>query len=94
MIRAADIKNAYRYNDFYQAYNSKSKIAIFSNEREFKQSEKEIKDEILILIHMIQEDLEVQIHVKEVFGCIQPYTAVYSHIQPYILCLDHFISCL
>ena len=50
MRRAADIKNAYRYNDFYQAYNSKSKIAIFSNEKEFKQSEKEIKDEILILI--------------------------------------------
>jgi hypothetical protein len=62
---------AYRYNDLYQAYNSKSKIAIFANEKEFKQSEKEIKDEILILIHMIQEDLEVQIHVKEVFDRIK-----------------------
>ena len=30
-----------------------------------------IKDEILILIHMIQEDLEVQIHVKEVFDRIK-----------------------
>ena len=30
-----------------------------------------IKDEILILIHMIQEDLEVQIHVKEVFDIIK-----------------------
>ena len=69
MRRAADIKNAYRYNDFYQAYNSR--IAIFANEKEFKQSEKEIKDEILILIHMIQEDLEVQIHVKEVFDRIK-----------------------
>ena len=71
MRRAADIKNAYRYNDFCQAYSSKSKIAIFANEKEFKQSNKEIIDEILIMIHMIQDDLEVQIHVKEVFDGIK-----------------------
>ena len=36
MRRAADIKNACRYNDFYQAYNSNSKIAIFSNSQKRK----------------------------------------------------------
>ena len=41
------------------------------NEKEFKQSNKEIIDEILIMIHMIQDDLEVQIHVKEVFDGIK-----------------------
>ena len=44
---------------------------IFANEKEFKQSDKEIIDEVLIMIHMIQEDLEVQIHVKEVFDGIK-----------------------
>lgn len=44
---------------------------ILVNEKEFKQSDKEIIDEVLIMIHMIQEDLEVQIHVKEVFDGIK-----------------------
>ena len=65
--READIRNAYRFNDFCQAYNPKSKLAIFENDREYSKTEKEIKEEILIMIHLIEDDLEVQIAVREMF---------------------------
>ena len=67
MRREADIRNAYRFNDFCQAYNPKSKLAIFESDREYSKTGKDIKKEILIMIHLIEDDLEVQIAVREMF---------------------------
>ena len=67
MRREADILNAYRFSDFIQAYNPRSKIAILANDRTYIASEKEIKDEILILIHLLEEYLETQSVIRDLF---------------------------
>ena len=65
--RAADVKNAYRYNDFCAAYNSKSKLSIFADGKSVEKSAKEIADEIKIMIHMIEDDLDLQIELRDLF---------------------------
>ena len=65
--READVLNAYRYNDFLQAYNPRSRIAILADDKECQVSEKEVKDEIMILIHILSEDLETQSVMREIF---------------------------
>ena len=42
------------------AYKANSKIAIFANDKENVLTEKEIKDEIMILIHLLNDDVETQ----------------------------------
>ena len=63
--RAADVKNAYRYNDFCAAYNPKSKLSIFADGKSVEKSVKEIADEIKIMIHMIEDDLDLQIELRD-----------------------------
>ena len=64
--READVLNAFRFSDFTMAYNSKSKLNILSGGASKKRSEKEIKDEILILIHMI-DDPDSEIVMRDAF---------------------------
>ena len=64
--RDADVLNAFRLSDFTMAYNSKSKLNILSGGASKKRSEKEIKDEILILIHMI-DDPDSEIVMRDAF---------------------------
>ena len=65
--RKADVLNALRYNDFLAAYKANSKIAIFANDKENIVTEKEIKDEIMILIHLLNDDVETQCIAREAF---------------------------
>jgi hypothetical protein len=69
--READVLNAYRYNDFLQAYNPRSKIAILADDKEHLVTEKEVKDEIMILIHILSDDLETQSVVQELFDNVR-----------------------
>jgi hypothetical protein len=70
-MREADVLNAYRYNDFLQAYNPRSKIAILADDKEHLVTEKEVKDEIMILIHILSDDLETQSVVQELFDNVR-----------------------
>ena len=65
--RDADVLNDYRYNDFLQAYNPRSRIAILADDKEYQVSEKEVKDVIMILIHILSDDLETQSIMQELF---------------------------
>ena len=49
------------------AYKNNSKIAIFANDKENVLTEKEIKDEIMILIHLLNGDVETQCIAREAF---------------------------
>ena len=65
--READVLNALRYNDFLAAYKANSKIAIFANDKENVLTEKEIKDEIMILIHLLNDDVETQCIARKAY---------------------------
>ena len=49
--------NAYRYSDFRQGYNAKSKIAIVANEKESVTSEQEIRNQTNIMIELLEDNL-------------------------------------
>ena len=53
------------------ACKANSKIAIFANDKENVLTEKEIKDEIMILIHPLNDDVETQCIAREVFDNVR-----------------------
>ena len=65
--READILNAYRFTDFSQAYNPKSRIAILETDKEYEASEKDLKEGIMILIHLLENDLQTQSVIRDLY---------------------------
>ena len=63
--------NAFRFSDFTMAYNPKSKLNILAGGASKKRSEKDIKDEILILIHMLNEDPDTELVMRDAFEKVQ-----------------------
>ena len=59
--READVLNAYK------AYNPKSRVASLADDKENKMSEKEIKDQINILIHLLEDDPQTQCLIRELY---------------------------
>ena len=64
--RNADILNVIRYSDFSKGYNSKSKIPILEDDKENVTTVKELEEQILILLHCI-EDKEEKDLLTELF---------------------------
>ena len=56
--RNADILNVIRYSDFSKGYNSKSRIPILEDDKENETTVEEIEDQILILLHCIEDKEE------------------------------------
>ena len=56
--RNSDILNVIRYSDFSKGYNSKSRIPILEVDKENETTVKEIEDQILILLHCIEDKEE------------------------------------
>ena len=69
--RKADILNAYRFSDFTQAYNPRSKIHVLADDVTTRQTEKDIQDEILILIHMLGDDPDAEIVLRDIFDNVK-----------------------
>ena len=55
------------------AYNAKSKLNILAGGTSKKRSEKDIKNEILILIHMLEEDPETENAMREALVKAEKY---------------------
>ena len=69
--REANILNAYRYSDFCQGYNAKSKIAILADEKKSVTSEQEIRNQIHIMIELLEDNLETQSVIRDLFDQIK-----------------------
>ena len=69
--RKADILNAYRFIDFTQAYNPRSKIHVLADDVTTRKTEKDIQDEILILIHMLGDDPDAEIVLRDIFDNVK-----------------------
>ena len=78
--------NAYRYSDFCQGYNAKSKIAILANEKESVTSEQDTRNQIHIMIELLEDDLETQSVIRDLFDKIK-------HTKD-IEVLSQFLNCL
>ena len=84
--REANVLNAYRYSDFCQGNNAKYKIAILANEMESVTSEQEIRNQIHIMIELLEDDLETQSVIRDLFDKIK-------HTKD-IEVLSQFLNCL
>jgi hypothetical protein len=71
--RQVDVLNAFRYSDFTMAYNPKSKIHTLDDGKTKKRSEKDIQEEILILIHILEDDPDTEIVMREAFEKVKNY---------------------
>ena len=65
--RQSDILHAYSYSDFLQAYNPVNKVSIIADDNVKKKGEKDIQRECLILIHMMEDDPDAQIELRDIF---------------------------
>ena len=78
--------NAYRYSDFCQGYNAKSRIAILANEKESVTSEQEIRNQIHIMIELLEDNLETQSVIRDLFDRIKDKNDIEV--------LSQFLNCL
>ena len=84
--REANVLNAYRYSDFCQGYNAKSKIAILANEKESVTSEQDTRTQIHIMIELLEDNLETQSVIRDLFDKIKD--------KKDIEVLSQFLNCL
>ena len=92
--READILNAYRFNDFSLAYNPKSRIAILENDKEYEASEKDLKEEIMILIHLLENDLQTQSVIRDLFEKVKSQgAAVLKNFLEHLVTFLFFLLC-
>ena len=83
--RQVDVLNAFRFSDFTMAYNARSKINILGAGKTKKRSEKDVQEEIVILIHMLQDDPETEIVMRETYEKVK---------KNGIVTLEHFLELL
>ena len=72
--REDDLRNAYRYSDFGRAYNPKSKIGILQEDKQYSKTDKDIKEDIQIMIHMIEDDFELQLAIRDIYDKLKKST--------------------